>query len=422
MKKDMQKQPLVTNLKRRRHRRYDFYYTTYGQIIRKRRLELRKTQEDVAASICSNTYISKAENNQVVMGNDQLNLIMERLEIPEQTFANPEKLVYYLEKIIEYYYFRDIEKYRKLVEKLDGYHFHALVELIKLGFYILEKDYDKARIIYNQLLDYLSSLDDLAFAIFLIFSSDLSLKTNELSLAKFLIDSLFVLHISYTELMPMYLYSRFRIYGRLDLPRESLKAYHQLVDIVIDTGNKQVLNEIVICKAIYNLMYGDDISFKYLDSLIKDLDDDLVDEYLVIKAYSSEKPKYYIDKMRNHESEKYLIALYLLAKDHQEKNNQDAYHDILERIKEVTQVINYDIDFSHLLAFDKEKQWVFYKEYLINSCLKEAKAKENIYMINHVGQRIVEVLESHNRYKDALNYHKQNIKKIERIKYGEQSY
>jgi hypothetical protein len=84
-------------------------------------------------------------------------------------------------------------------------------------------------------------------------------------------------------------------------------------------------------------------------------------------------------------------------------------------IETLSDQLSYDIDFNHLLTLDKQKQWVFYKEYLINPCLKKAKKDQNIFMMRHVSQKIVDVLENHNRYKDALNYYSQSEKKIDKI-------
>jgi len=413
----MLKQPLVTNLKKRKNKRYDFYYNTYGPIIKKRRLELKKTQEDVACSICSNTYISKAENNQVTIAKEQLSLIMERLDIPDQAYANPEELVYYLERVIEYYFYRDISQYQKLMDKIDGYHFHALVEVLKLGYYVLVKDYQSALKIYQQLLDYLSALEDLAFAVFLIFSADLCLKTNEFQLAKFLIDSLDVIHMNYSELLPMYLYSKFRIYGRLCLPRESLRAYNQLVHILVDTGNILLMNECMICKNLFATMDGEGHQFKYLESLINEIDPEVVDEYLVIKAFNSKNPEYYVSLIKNKQSEMYLVALYVLARYYRKKKDESLYQEMIEKISEMRKTLDYEIDFNHLLELKESDQWIFYKEYLVNPCLKVAKTNENIYMMRHISQRIVDVLEKNNRYKDALNYTIQTDKRIHRLKF-----
>ena len=122
--------------RKRNEQMYQFYYMMFGQIIKKRRLELNLTQEYVAKSICSNTYISKTENNQVVMGDDQLYRIMERLNISVKQYAKPEKLVHFLEKVIDYFFYRDLENYRLLIENIEDNDFQAVIKFIRLVYYV----------------------------------------------------------------------------------------------------------------------------------------------------------------------------------------------------------------------------------------------------------------------------------------------
>ena len=255
----------------------------------------------------------------------------------------------------------------------------------------------------------------MAFSVFLLFSSDLSLKTNDLQLAKFLIDSFYVLHTDYDELNAMHLYSKFRIYGRLDLPRQSMAAYHELLPKVMDTGNHILIHEMMLCKALFDEMYDGNNKIKYLKRLIKHVDSDIADEFLIVKAYQSDHPEEYIDLMKNQNNDKFLFAQYLLAKHYQSNQDEEKYNNTIHMIETLSDQLSYDIDFNHLLTLDKQKQWVFYKEYLINPCLKKAKKDQNIFMMRHVSQKIVDVLENHNRYKDALNYYSQSEKKIDKI-------
>ena len=401
--------------KKRNEQMYQFYYMMFGQIIKKRRLELNLTQEYVAKSICSNTYISKTENNQVVMGDDQLFRIMERLNISVKQYAKPEKLVHFLEKVIDYFFYRDLENYRLLIEKIEDNDFQAVIEVIRLGYYVLNKEYDKAEKAYHLILDYLNSIDDLAFELFLFFSSQLFYKTYRLKLAKFLIESTYVIHQDYPELNMMYNYTKFVVYGKLHLNYKSSDLVPGLMMDLMKTGNIVLLNELTMYKALFSEYMDEKINIKYLDRLIETVDYEVVDEYLLVKGFGSDNPKEYIEKISKKNHDLYLIGLYLLARQSFSSEDKAVYNDLREEISKFHYQSKLKIDYNNLLTLEKKGDAMFFKDYLANSCLKEAKKHEHIYLMKKITYMITDILKSKARYKDALTYTENlqaNIKKL----------
>jgi len=395
---------VLLSVKKRKEKLIDFYYKVYGQIIKKRRLELNYTQEYLATAICSNTYISKAENNQVVIGDDQLMRIMERLEISPNQFAKPETLFYYIEKIIHYFFYRDLQAYERLMKKVEGYDFHAVIELIKMGYHILNKEYKKAIDIYHLSLNYLSSLDDLAFQVFLVFASLATFKLNQYSLSKSLIEQSILVNHSNCKLSALIDYCKFMAYSKLHYHRQSTILFSKLMIELGDMGNIDMINDVMMMNAI-NKEYADErTNLTGYNHLLNMVDSDLVDEYLLLKSINEDNPKHYISKMKSKDSMSYMIGLYLMAKQALKHKRMDDYHQINQEISELHYQVQSKIDFNYLLDLEKKNDLVKLKEYLVNPCLKEATNKQDIYIMKKTTQRIVDILHSRSRYKDGLNY------------------
>ncbi|MDA3931457.1 MAG: helix-turn-helix transcriptional regulator [Tenericutes bacterium] len=398
------KRKVYINLRKRKEKKFEFYYMVYGQMIKKRRLELNYTQEFVARAICSDTYVSKAENSQVIIGEEQLFHIMEKLNIPKSEFGKPETLVHYLEKIITYFYRRDINNYKKLVDKVEGYHFHVVIEIIRLGYHILKKEYQQAEKISNQLVDYLKSMDDLAFSIFLCFSSVLNIKLNNIRLAKYLINAMYILHLEYPELINLYTYSKYIVCGKSHMLVKAEEVFNQLVPQLINTYNSKYLKEVMVWKALFREYNKEGQNIDYMDDFTEDIDEDLVDEFLLVRAFNTSKPEKYTRLMKNKESEYYLIGLYLCSKQAMKNKNKVLFKEYQKEMSELHYKIGSKIDYNNLLNLEKKNNGSFYKEYLVNPCFKIAKEKENIFFMNQICDKVVDTLKNKNRYKDALSY------------------
>lgn len=396
---------ILVDLERRKKRIVDKYYKYFGQIIKKRRLELKLTQEYLAQSICSNTYISKAENNLVLLGQEQLNLIMERLNLSDLQYAKPETLVRYLENIIGYFYYRDIASYEKLIKKLEVHSFHVVVELIRLGYHVLIGDYHEGIKNYNHVLDYLNSMDDLAFEIFLVFSANLQIKLNNPTYARKLIESSFVIQSSYPRLVVLANYTKMICYGKLHIYHKSMRLMNDLLQHFMDDGNLTLLNEMMVLNALFKEYAGEKTYYENVDKLFQHCDQEIVDEYLMIKSINSYDGAKYVELINDKQSESYLIALYYVTLN-KLINNDETYHGFMDKLSQAQAVIKPNVDYLNLIKLQKKKELMFAKDHLVNAFLKQEKEKQNIFLVKQITKQIVDILDIKNRYKDGLTYMK----------------
>ncbi|MDD3123350.1 MAG: helix-turn-helix transcriptional regulator, partial [Candidatus Izemoplasmatales bacterium] len=161
---------LLNELKRRRQEIYKFYYLEIGSAIRKKRLEHKLTQEDLAKGICSNTYLSKIEHNAIAVNKDSLFMIMERINMSTEEYGFPEEMVNYMEKSIDFFFKGDKSGFRTLYEDSLQYQFGILVEVSRLGYFVMIGDKINAKVLYDELHRYLCSVENYGITIFTLFS------------------------------------------------------------------------------------------------------------------------------------------------------------------------------------------------------------------------------------------------------------
>ena len=78
----------IQSLKHRIHkrvnmRRFKQDYSDIGSLIKRKRKELNVTQDEISKGICSISYLSKIENNQIVPSDFYVREIMDKLDIDE---------------------------------------------------------------------------------------------------------------------------------------------------------------------------------------------------------------------------------------------------------------------------------------------------------------------------------------------------
>ncbi|MFW5794422.1 MAG: helix-turn-helix domain-containing protein [Bacillota bacterium] len=408
------KRSIIIDQKRRQELIYQFYYKHYGQLIRKKRKERKLTQEDLASGICSNTYISKAENNQVAIGEEQLYMIMEKLKVTTDEFLAPEDLIKYLNESINYFYLKDKESYKKIYEKIEKFEFQILAQVIKLGYLVLTENYYKAKSIYEELFQYLSNLDDYGFTVFMIYSSFYNLGISKFTEAKYMVDSIKIKSLNNNYLEDLFAYLKFLVYGNLHLFVKSNDYFSIALKCFTRAYNVQRINELLMWHNLFLMYSGENKALPAIDLIINSLSNNDKNRYLLMKAYKDSNPNRYIKKMETEDSEAYLFGLYILARYYYKKDKKE-YNELKEKIRNVHYKVKPKIDFANLLMLREKQHLMFLKDYLINYCLKVAKENENIYLVKSITDEIVSILQEKNRYKDALTYELSTKKYISKL-------
>ncbi len=388
---------------KRRQAACQFYYRGVGQAIRKRRLELNMTQEAVSIGICSNTYLSKIENNQIEVNREHLYLLMERVGMPMEKITFPEEMIEYLERAINYFFFYNIEDYKLLFEEVDKYQFAVLLQIVKLGYYILIEDEVNAGLIYNEIFRYLSSLEEFGLSIFLIFASFYNIQVNNYKNAKIILDKIENFFHNDDIIYGLYNFSRYLICGNLHLNMTANESGIIAFGIFSKYSNLKRLKEYYLWKEIFMCYEGNvpekNFDFKVLDHTSLKLSN----YYLIILSTRSKKPLTYLRALKR-EGDNYLLGLFIKARYFLLNNEMEEFKKTYTEINNLHYKVNSNIDYTYILKLLKNNEDILLKDYLINYCLELATKKQNIYLAKIITLSISDILVSKKRYKDALNY------------------
>jgi len=390
---------------RRKEEMYHFYYRAIGDRIKKRRTELNLTQEALARGICSNTYISKLENNKIVVNKEHLFLLMERMGLGFDQIGYPEKMVDILEKSIKYFFYKDVKAYTKLFEEIEKYEFGILIYVARLGYYVLTKDFVNAKIIYDDMYRYLNSLEEYGFAAFLIFGGFYNIGINDFQTARMTIetieDKLQNDHILYG----MYCYLKFIVYGNLHYFNCSRDALTIAENTFISYSNLTRIKELMFYK---NIFYVYEQSFKCIEleysykNIVNKSD---MNYYLILLSFTTNDKLDYLDLLEA-DGDYYIDGLFLKAKHLLDHNSEKEYKEIKKELNTLHYKTKSHLDYINLLKMYENSELTYVKDYLINYVLPYLVNNQNLFLMKFVINEIGRILENKKRYKDALLYTK----------------
>lgn len=397
---------------------HEFYYMGIGDRIKKKRTELNMTQEMLAKGICSNTYISKIENQKTKAKTAPLNLIMERMDMDYKKIGFPEELIADLEKSVEYFYYKNIEKYKELFKKIENFEFGILASVIRLGYYVLIDDFDNASPIYNEMFRYLNILENYGLSVFFIYASFFNLGINDLTSARTIIEMTRGTIQNDERIIALYSHLCYAVYGELGISAISPMTGTIAYEIYLDTHNFSRLNDLSLYNSLFKAyISGEDkvvLSTEFLSRLTPNHKNKLLFS-LIIKENN---PVKYVDLL-DKKGDYYLEGLFFKAKFYLLNEEKEAYKAVKKNINSLHYELKSEIDYVSLLKLSESKQELFRKDFLINRVLPYTLKKQNIQSIKAVLDEIVKILKSKNRYKDALAYQEKKETILKELQYYE---
>lgn len=394
---------------KRRKAKEEFYLRALGALIKKHRLKMNMSQLELAIGICSNTYISKLENNRALPGWEQLMLLMERVDLDPSKVSFPREALDYLEKAMECFYRSDVEGYRSIIDEIDKYEFAILLELTRFGYYVLREDYETARDYYNNLFRYLSSLEDYGFSVFLLFACFYNHGVGEVERARTIL-GIANRHLMMTNrVRVMFAFAGVLIYNNIRMYEQAFGGYQTCTADFTQTFNTARLMQLMIVRKMQKIDEGtfhesmvDDRDVGYLMPVSKA-------KYLFKLASFSKTPDKYLKKIGK-DNPYHGLALCKLAEVY-DSEDQEAFDDTISELKAHQSRQGSAFDFLRLIEFARDKHSMEYKEFLAKQVLPKAIDSGDVDAIEQVIETIIDILQYNSRYKDALSYRKK-FKKI----------
>jgi len=395
--------PLNYQVSKRREEMYNFYYKGIGDRIKKRRLELKYTQALLAKGICSNTYVSKIENNRVVPNREQLMLIMEKMDMNMSEIGMPEQIVDYLDQSVRYFFFKDIESYEILFKKVQTLEFSSLVYIIRLGYFVLTENYEDAKIYYEEVTRYYNSLEDYGFATFLIYGSFYNIAVNDYKRARYILDLVKGRLRNDEMLYGLYSFLNYVTYGFLNLANSAQIFLGIAKDIFLREGNTKRSIEILMYMNIFRIYEGTTEGIRFNKSQLSFLARKQKNFYLFVLSMNSNSEEEFIELM-DKDCVIYYKAVFFKAIKYIKNENNEKFLKMKKILLENASKDLFELDYIGLLKFYESKNSSMIKENLISHVLPYIIKKQNIYMIRLITLELERIFSEKNRYKDALKY------------------
>lgn len=153
---------------------------TFSQVLKRKRLEKKRTLEELAQGICSPSYLSKIENAIVKVDDSYYQLLFEKLEIPFEDMKK-ERDKNLFQNLIRNYLLNNKSEIETIVNRtinMDLY-CETEIELIVLFNNIIQGSYEEAKILINKIEDIRKTLTNKEL-VFFVFSTTLyCYKTNQ---------------------------------------------------------------------------------------------------------------------------------------------------------------------------------------------------------------------------------------------------
>jgi transcriptional regulator with XRE-family HTH domain len=191
------------------------YVSIIGSIIKQARIMRGLTQEALARGLCSNTYISKLENWQIIPHSEMLYIIAERVDIPASSFEVPQNMLDYLMKCLEYYMVGDCAGYRDLLETMGMYDFGVGMDVMRFGYALIQDDAEQAKKYFDNGFSYFKNMDDFGFSLFMMFAIEYLHKIRNYTFASDLLDKVDRFDRFFMSCHEMYHFQRYVNYGKL---------------------------------------------------------------------------------------------------------------------------------------------------------------------------------------------------------------
>ncbi|GEM_PF-851816 len=409
---------LHNDLLRRKEGMYQFYYQGIGISIKKKRLELNLTQESLAKGICSNTYISKIENNAIVVNKENLYLIMERMKLPLDAIGFPEEMIDILEKSLYYFVRKDVKGYQDLFNSIAKYEYGILIFIARLGYHVLIGDFISAKPLYKEMYRYLSSLEEYGIMVFVIYACWYNITISDYECAKNLYFMAEKIAFFNEDTKSMYALLQYVIFGNIQLFTIARNGFDLAKNHFMETNNLARIAELMVYKNIFHLFNNNQERVDFEKDQLKYLTSYQNNYYLMLLSVDDKKPEIYWD-LFDKDERYYIDYLYLLGASFREKNLQNEYEAVKSEISALHYRIKSPIDFLQYLALGESKNNLAYKEYLINVVWPYHASLQSLFLMRKTTDEIVSILRSKKRYKDALAFedkYQKTVLKFQTIK------
>ena len=367
---------------KKRIRDNDTLFAIIGPEIKLRRSLLNKTLKFIAFKICSISYVSKLESNEIKPNRVFLSEIGKRVNMTEEEIDGLFCLREVLNKSIKEFLFNDNTTVKKILEEKKNYVNYRYRLLVFLNS-IYENDLITAEETYLELLKISKSMTDYDFKIFALLSSIYLYKSGEIIEA---FDNLTLLAEAEISNDLKYLLELYLFYCLNSLCKPETVIYYQKTrENLIYIGAYELLDEINYYLAIYFIKNGSpDFSMSLLDTIRDPKRKHTIE---LLTAFISDQPI-------KHFKKKDLLAPALCVYDYMHDKASLA-KDVEEASKKYFKIDFYPIIFKYLTIDNYIEKYNFIAEQVLPIFSKS----DDLFLKRYFMKEAVKISEKTAKYK-----------------------
>ncbi len=399
---------------------YKSDFQEIGSFIKKKRKELNVTQDAVSSGICSISYLSKIENNQIIPNKYYVKEIMDKLDVEASFYQKTLDDKLYLNNLIKGIFYLDDNLVEKTYFEIKDIEHNLVINIVKLGYYIHFHKEDENQ--YVMMLENLvTNMNDFELKIYLYLSAAYFMSKEKYKTALEVLILAEKLLVSNEYLNALISEATYLVKQRLLKKNSSSEDYQNAQTIF----NKYHNTKRVILLALWKTRYLSKENPEKALTLIALIKEPLMDEYLedfynLIKAEIYYLLTFYqeatfcLNNINNQSLFFYqkMILLFSICKIESDTGMLTEIKNILSNYKPDRFQLKHKVMF-HYLLIEKEEDL---KEYLRDIAIPYSIKIEDYYGLEKYIKEIMDICINTSRYKEATQFYRKYQKELNRIK------
>ena len=414
----------ITSLKNRINKRVEIEkfksdFTDIGSFIKKKRKELNVTQDEISNGICSVSYLSKIENNQIIPNDFYVKEIMEKLDIEEDIYSKSIKDKEFIDRTLKAFFYMNDNDLEEIYMEIKDIEHNVVINLCKLGYTVYFNRNDNSQ--YVMMLENLiNNMSNLEVKIYLYFAALYFIQNEKYKVALELIVLKSRIVASNEMLDAMFFELSYYVKQRLLIKNCSTEDYYSAMNSYNNYHNMRRIIILALHKAKFLSKENPSKALRVLNTIkTNDLSNDIDSFYYYIKAdtlfqlgsyqeatlnlkHISETSEYYLQKMI------LLLKICIIEEDFATIEN---IKEIVNSYKPKKCEMRSKINYHFIIQQDKADQKEYLRDIAIPFSIKIEDYDSLFIYTNHV----MDICFENSRYKEAMQYYKKYQKEIKKV-------
>lgn len=394
-------------------------YQDIGTYIKKKRKELKVTQDSISSGICSISYLSKIENNQIIPKDFYVRELMEKLDVEGNQYQKNLNDKFYLSQMLKGFFYMDDDLIEETYQAIKDIEHNLTFNICKLAYNVYFSKEDENQ--YVMMLENLvTNMTDFELKLYLLFASLYYIDLEKFKTALEVLHLGVKIGIANDLLSALYSEYNYLVNQRLLRKNCSLDDYEHASLLYSKHHNIKRSINLALWKAYY-LVYENPVSscailnkikLRYLDATMKEF-------YFLIKAQILFRENKYEDAVLplKHITQNSIffyqktILLYEISLINNDMEMLEQLKKILEEYKPNKFQLRYKVYYHYLLNTKMDDL----KEYLRDIAIPFSIKIDDYYGLEKYTNRMIEICSESSRYKEALQYYKKLMKEKNRV-------